>query len=122
MSQYWIIASQIRKEINLSLRYPIVITDRTIMDTAAYARVLGEFKSGELHFIGNYVKMYHKIYLLDPWEFDFQVADGIRDMDRKFRMDVHTELVGLYQDYGILYEMVDSLETFEKIKNEVDKL
>lgn len=122
MSQYWIIASQIKRELDLSLRYPLVVTDRTIMDTAAYARVLGGFNRGELHFIGNYVKGYHKIYLLDPDIFDFQVDDGVRDLDRKFRMDVHIELVGLYQDYGITYDLIDSPEIFEEIKSGVDKL
>ena len=104
LTQYWILAAQIEREIALMSKYQYIITDRSVFDTLAYAVTLNLMNSNLFEFVANYVKNNYKyIFLLDPIGFNYHISDGIRDMDPKFRMDVHKNLVMLYEKFDISY-------------------
>ena len=54
---------------------------------------------------------YDYIFLLSP-ENDYCVRDGIRDIDRKFRNDVHEILINIYNTNKVPYILVDDVNKF----------
>lgn len=105
LTQYWILTAQMKREIELLDKYEYIISDRSIIDTLAYSATLGitNFDFGNT-VMGNYVKKYYKdIFLLDPTGFNYQINDGVRDMNPEFRMEVHQNMVKLYESFGIEY-------------------
>jgi predicted ATPase len=119
-TQYWIISSQIKREIELSEKYSYIIADRSLMDSLSYAYTLGLTRLDGHDSICNYMQMYYDtIFVLDPLSFDYHYSDGIRDMDVDFRMDVHENLLRLYNLYHIDYIYVkdrDFLEDYINIR------
>jgi thymidylate kinase len=120
LTQYWIISAQIKREIELMSRYDYVIADRTIMDTLAYAVALGQiWLTKDSQLIPQYIKKYYKlIIILDPEKFQYQIADGVRDMDPTFRYGVHTWLVRLYNLFDIPYIVVGSDAEIDDLINQ----
>lgn len=106
-AEEWILSTQINKELYLTKIYPNVITDRTVIDTLAYGLVLGLFNDNEKPFFARYAQNYSQIFLLDPVVFDYQKDDGIRDLDKDFRLSIHNKLVNLYLELGIKFIYVD---------------
>ena len=107
-TQYWIISSQIKREIEIADKYDFIITDRAVMDTVSYGVSLGLFDMNFGHFLKSHIlKMYGSIFVLNPHGFSYQVADGVRDMCTFFRQDVHNNLIMLYKTIGIDYQIVD---------------
>lgn len=116
LTQYWILASQMKREIELIGRYDYIITDRSIIDTLAYGITLGVISMYSDNFISNYVKSYYKkIFVLDPLIFNYHISDGIRDMDSEFRYNVHVNLVELYLKLGIDFELIVDKNKFDNI-------
>ena len=114
LTQYWILSSQIKKEIKLMGRYDYVICDRAIVDTIAYGITLGVLHSGLVYSYLPYILKYYKdIYLLDPYIFNYQKDDGIRDMDKEFRLQVHHNLMVLYDTYSIPHTLINSQEKLD---------
>jgi predicted ATPase len=108
LTQFWIIASQMKREIELMSRYDYVIVDRTIFDTAAYAYCLGLFSNMD-GILAMYTRVFYKeVIILDPNYFDYQINDGVRDMDPVFRIQVHNVLLKLYESKNVNYVLVKS--------------
>lgn len=122
LTQYWILASQMKKEIKLMDRYDYIISDRSVFDTIAYAVTLGLIDFSNDSLISNYVRdNYFKIFVLDPDAFDYQVDDGVRDMDVGFRYTVHTNLLKIYDQYGIDYYLARDNESLDNKLHELFK-
>lgn len=107
LTQFWIFAAQMKREIELMDKYDYIISDRSLFDTFAYAVTLRLLNIDDA-LISNYINnTYAHIFVLDPVGFNFHVPDGIRDMDVQFRDDVHDNLVCLYNHYNINYTYID---------------
>jgi hypothetical protein len=106
-AQIWLIVKQVKKELVLSDIYDYVIVDRSILDPIAYGRVLNLIKEDDIPFVVNIMEnLYRKVYILDPVNFNYQINDGVRDMDPKFRMDVHNELVRVHDMHNVDKKMI----------------
>jgi nicotinamide riboside kinase len=117
-TQLWILAAQMKRELELLGRYDYVICDRTLVDTLAYATVLGQWVPVESYL--DYVKhTYDSIYLLDHTSFNYQIDDGVRHMDPRFRKDVAYTLIDLYNDgpvsYNLIFSESELFEDFEEV-------
>ena len=116
-TQYWILATQLRKEIKLTSKYDYVIADRSIMDTIAYGITLDVLDPDMAWAYKPYVlDLYKRIYLLDPIAFDYQVEDGIRDLDKEFRLKVDNTLYYLYKLLNISVIRISSQEELDAIE------
>lgn len=120
LTQHWIISSQMRREIKLMNKYDVVISDRSVIDSLAYGTVLGVVDDSWGYVLNTYInKYYYGLYLLDPNVFDYHVPDGVRDMDSKFRMDVHKQMVDLYVKFNVNYTLVQSRDYLNEIINNI---
>lgn len=97
-AQSWMFARQIKHEIESSVRFDYIITDRTIVDIIAYTYVAGfdRLASGMLDYAHHYVKAYDEIRVKQLQFNSFLYEDGIRDIDPSFRADVESVLNDLY--------------------------
>jgi hypothetical protein len=101
-TQIWIIVKQILREIELCGKYDYVIVDRSILDPFSYGKILNLLEKDDILFIKNILnKIYKKIYILDPIHFDYQIDDGIRDMDKEFRLKVHDQLLEAHKIHNV---------------------
>lgn len=123
LTQYWIVASQIKREIELMSRYDYVIVDRSIFDTLAYGVTLKNISMDNSQLIPQYIRTYYKsIIVLDPYGFDYQIEDGVRDMDPSFRLAVHYNMLDLYNRFDIPYNMVNRQDELDHYISSIFKL
>jgi thymidylate kinase len=107
LTQYWIIAAQMKREITLMDRYDFVISDRTVFDALAYGVSLNVVPPVWAEALKYYIySTCRDIFLLDPEGFDYHISDGVRDMDIDFRMNVHHRLKALYDNNEVEYTLV----------------
>ena len=99
-SQFWILTAQIKAELEREKDNDIIICDRTILDTLAYAKYSGldEFINNIMPTVKYHMKTYDKIYFLTIENNNYFVADGIRDMDNEFRNKIEYILNFMYED------------------------
>lgn len=117
-SQYWMIFSQILKEIVKSERYDYIICDRSVIDALIYGKILHILNDDLDKFLVNYIKTFYlTIFIPNPEKFNFQKDDGVRDLDPDFRMKVYEELKKFYNMHNIkftelfsVYEMYTALD------------
>jgi len=123
LTQYWILVSQMKREIELMDKYDYVISDRSVFDTLSYATTLKLLEVNLDDIISHYVKRYYKyIFLLDPNGFNYHINDGIRDMDPDFRMEIHNNLIRLYDKFNINYIHMETAEVLKGYINRVFNL
>lgn len=104
-AQWWILAAQIKRELELKGKYDVVICDRTVIDTLAYA--YATYNSVyENPFVDYAKETYNYIFYLDPEAFNFQVDDGIRDLDERFRLEVAQIMEAIYEDWEVIHTKV----------------
>lgn len=114
ITQLWILSTQIRREIKLMGRYDYVITDRSIFDTIAYSILLKNLSTSFISSYQSYVKEYYKqIFVLNPDTFNFQIKDGVRDMDKVFRKQVHNTILHIYRKSGVKFKLINSEEELD---------
>lgn len=114
ITQYWILSTQIRREMKLMSRYDHVITDRSIFDTIAYGILLESLNASFIDSYKSYVKKYYKqILVLNPDTFNFQIMDGVRDMDKIFREQVHNTILHTYSEGGVEFKLINSKEELD---------
>lgn len=106
-TQLWGFCTQIAMELEYKQKYDIIICDRTIMDPIAYAIVLGYQRSADTMWAiaEEHIHSYDRIIYKSPDNNNYCFADGIRDIDNKFRLDVHETLIGLYNKLKIEIEI-----------------
>lgn len=108
-TQYWIITAQIQRELNIKDRYDYIISDRSPIDTVCYGLILDKFDKDSIKFISEYIKSNYKlIFVLNPNTFNYQIDDGVRDMDKEFRLLVHKKIIDIYTELGIYFISIDS--------------
>lgn len=98
-SQMWIFANQISRELENSLRYKILISDRTIADNIAYTTVAGytDLAKNQIEFAKSFIDTYDYIFVKKIETNNFHYEDGIRDSkDAIFRQNVEDALLEIY--------------------------
>ena len=111
----WIICKQITEELELIDKVDYLIVDRSVFDSYVYNMVLNmrhTMCSKLITYIEEHVKAYYKmIYVPDKDSFNFQLADGVRDLDIDFRDKVFTAMVTMYESIeGVPYKIIHKPE------------
>lgn len=120
-TQIWIMLRQALEEIELIDKVDYLIVDRSIYDGYFYDRVVNFDKftlcDPFLNYASAHVAVYYKkIYVPDKDSFNFQVEDGIRDMEKDFRDDVYKMITSCYYRWNlnnenkIPYKIIHSVE------------
>jgi predicted ATPase len=113
-TQVWLIAEQVKRELELMDRYDYVICDRSLFDAYAYATYLNQpgwsFRYLYPYIEAHVLEYYQRIFILDPTSFAFNIEDGVRDTDEKFRIGVHSILTTLIRNSDACYRYVTKEE------------
>ena len=95
-AQSWIFAEQVKRELDMAIRYDTIVLDRPVFDSIAYTmridQKLGEYMlemaTRALHYDLIYVMFPEKLYL---------ETDGIRDTNESFQIEIHEILMSIYE-------------------------
>ena len=108
-AQLWIFATQIAKELELCSSWDIVISDRTCIDSIAYAYCAGFHDLSErmLSLAVLNLHLYKEIYFKSIDKNQYLYSDGIRDgirdgIDKTFRSEIETILLNYYTRLGLI--------------------
>jgi len=111
-AQRWIFSMQMARDIEMSVKYGVTVSDRTVADAIAYSLFLGyvDLAIGQLDMASNHMGIYEKIYLkrVTP---EYLVDDGFRDVCLANQAEVEMHLIEVYKALG-----VDVLEWSGEIK------
>lgn len=102
-AQLWILAEQMKLELELSNLFDVVISDRTVLDIYVYSKMFGigivEFDLYQ--FIMTWMSTYDVIYFLRP---DIPlVSDNFRSTDKDLQMEVDWEMEYWLDKWDIKY-------------------
>lgn len=98
-SQLWIFTNQIKTELEMSMRYNILITDRTIVDSIAYSKTAGfnHLVEQKIELAKSFISTYDYIFFKQTNTNNYLFTDGIRDgNDLDFRLKVETHMISIY--------------------------
>ena len=99
----WIFFTRMSRELQLIPNHDLIITDRTVMDTVAYA-LAGGYRTlaDQLFYIAErHMKHYQSIRFLTTRNFPYHYPDGVRDTDSGFRETIEGILMSFYQMAGL---------------------
>jgi len=100
-AQKWILAQQIREEIEASGRSEIVLSDRSVIDNYIYMmRGFPEQARAFLPLVLEHGRTYDYIFKTTPHETEI-AADGFRDTDPVFRREIEDMLSAFLKEHGI---------------------
>jgi len=116
-TERWLLATQLKLELELIQNFDYVITDRSLLDPLSYAYVLAKadtsfkdralFSTGFIAFLVEHInENYLTTLLLDKDSFNYQVDDGVRDLDPKFRANVYTALHSFTVKAGVTHKII----------------
>lgn len=105
MTQLWIFANQIQEEVYLEKLYPIIVCDRTVMDSVAYTKY-NRYKiwKSMYELAKDFIKTYDVIYFKSVEKNDYLFEDGVRDLDVNYRLAIENILLGMYEESGAKVE------------------
>jgi len=96
-SQLWILGQQLKREVELSARFDILVCDRTIFDILAYTHYVDpRLGRGLFRALLPYARTYNVIYFKHLKGNDFLQDDGLRDTDPAFRRFIDECLASMY--------------------------
>lgn len=104
MAQCWIFSAQMQAEQEALRHYPLVLSDRSIVDSIAYSAAQGhhELAFGMVQVARRYAPAtYREIVFRSIADHDFLADDGVRNQDRAFRVEIERTLLDLYAELGI---------------------
>ena len=88
-SQLWIFVNRIQEELDKLSRFDILVTDRSVVDVAAYTYVAGfeDLAMGMLPLAGQHISIYKEIHFKSIAHNNFWFDDGIRDAkDKRYKI------------------------------------
>ncbi len=120
-SQRWIAAMQTAEESLMEGRsgIEVVLSDRSILDVLAYQLVANKMDPVLQGVAEQWVRTYDVLFRMEPRD-EFYMDDGVRDMDKRFRQQVHRKLDGLLRS-NMVTEVVE-VEWFESVEAAVSLL
>lgn len=114
-SQMWILTNHIQAELYLMTRYDIVVSDRSAVDAVAYTAAYGftDLAENMLSIVRHHMPHYSEI-IIKTIESNYLFNDGLRDLDREFRLDVQKQLLLAYSGLGYFLEKNGSIYTVRR--------
>lgn len=97
-SQMWIIADQIKAELEAQKKYDFIICDRSVFDPIAYSYVCGlpDVSNILYEFLKHYGNTYDKIYLMNGSKNNYIFEDGLRTTNEEFRKKVDLKFFDIF--------------------------
>lgn len=107
-SQLWIFTSQIRRELEMMQHYDLIVCDRTPIDIVAYTWTVGHHAMalGMMNIARLHMHHYQHILFRTADKNPFHFKDGLRDLDKKFRLDIEMEMRSLYRKLNLPPEKI----------------
>lgn len=101
-AQQWIFSRQIHDEIEASIIYEVVVTDRTVIDCIAYSRHFGYTEMADaMERMANHIR-YDEIHFKSLFTNEFLVDDGFRNTkDSCARYEIERIMFETYMRMGI---------------------
>ena len=118
-TQIWLITKQITEELELIDGVDYLIVDRGIADSFCYDKVVSKSVDSAVmcdslfsYILQHIGKHYLVVYVPDKDSFNFQIDDGVRDLETEFRDKVYYTVTTLYKRYEhiIPYKIIHSVE------------
>ena len=107
-AQMWMFVTQMKREIEMADRFETIVSDRTVVDVAAYSLFLGyeDLAADQLALARNHIAVYDRIILIKAGcRPEYLAEDGFRGVDVKEQAEVEALLLRAYQELGI--ELLD---------------
>lgn len=105
-AQTWIFTEQVKRELDMAIRYDTIVLDRPIFDSVAYTMRIDRKLGESMLDMATHVLHYDLIYVLFPKRLNLEV-DGVRDTNEIFQTEVHEILMSIYERiqnrYNITY-------------------
>jgi thymidylate kinase len=118
-SQAWILAEQVKREIESS-NHEIVISDRSVIDNYAYSlRLFPEESKQMLDFVLEHSKTYGHIFKTTPLNVPI-AADGFRDTNPVFREEIETIISNFLAENRIGYHTLPAENPLGYIRNVIN--
>lgn len=105
-TQMWLFTSHIAREIELSARFDMVVSDRSAVDAIAYTRYMGMDEAAQdmISLVRHHLPVYSQIYFSFYSMNEFWFPDGLRESkDRRFRQDIENMLLDIYLELGLSF-------------------
>lgn len=106
-SQSWIFNTQLKRELELSYKFDIIIQDRPIFDSIAYTFTIDENLANSMLDYACQVVYYDLIIFKRVINNNWLVDDGVREVDPDYQSRIEEILMNLYSQ--------------DKVKNRIDK-
>ena len=102
MAQLWIYTRQIQEEIEASIHYDIVVTDRTVVDAIAYTRYFGYDSMLPAMRMMAYSRVYDEVRFKTLLNNEYCIDDGFRSTeDLQQRREIERIMIDTYMDMHI---------------------
>ena len=102
-AQRWIFAAQMAEDIASAARYDLVVADRTIVDCIAYTRAGGleGLARSMMSMAARHIRIYRQVIFRRAADYDYCTDDGLRSLDKDFRLRVEREMIEIYHALGV---------------------
>lgn len=105
-AQLWIFTEQMRSEIEATMRYEVVVSDRSVVDCIAYSSVCGfhGLAYGQLALARHHVSIYDRVIFYGIADNPYLVNDGFRNLDAGMQREVESRMLEIYAELGVKIE------------------
>ncbi|NKC10774.1 MAG: AAA family ATPase [Gammaproteobacteria bacterium] len=117
-AQAWILHTQIAEELLASVRYPIVICDRSVVDNYAYLNLAHGPSARLERVMEDWLESYDKLFLVPVAS--APRADGLRATDPTFQQQVDIRVRQLLAERGILFHDLGAVTREHWLERSVD--
>lgn len=99
-SQFWITSNTVQRELEASLKFDIIVCDRTIIDPIPYTYGVGLdiFATAMYEYYKHFLRSYDEIHQLHASR-EFIFNDGIRDIDYDYRLEIDKRFCNMLDSY-----------------------
>ncbi len=102
LAQQWIFCRQTQEEIEASILYDVVVTDRTVVDTIAYATYFGYRSLADAMKSFAFQNRYSEVHFRTIKNNNYCIDDGFRaHEDQEQRIDIERIMIEIYHSMHI---------------------
>lgn len=110
VAQRWIFSAQLQAELYMIRRYPITVSDRSVVDCIGYTAAMGaadgdvkwtEVAVAMAQVVQGHMDFYEQIIFRSVRHHDYLCDDGLRHQDWEFRQLVEEKMLRIYAGLGV---------------------
>ncbi|MBC2712655.1 MAG: ATP-binding protein [Desulfosarcina sp.] len=102
-AQIWIFAEQIRQEMEMPLKYDVVISDRTVVDCIGYSSIMGwhDLAYAQIALARHHARVYDHVFFRGIADNPYLKDDEFRSVDKDLQVEYERRLLEIYNELGI---------------------